>query len=797
MYNKTITTVAALMIISAPARHARLCRAAEGDGQLIEMAGAVIASPENLAAAEVLADELGRRTGNRPRIVPAVPENNSAVILATSEGLDRCPPPPASLAVPEHPEGFAIDVEKNGSSTRVWLAGRTKRAVLFAAGKLLRILNTTPGSARLEPDIHITTEPAKAVRGHMLIPKKDDFAKWDEKGLERLVRELALFGTNTFEFIRLKELRKAVTILARYDLDASLYLGAGKVCNYTGEEQFEKTFAPLDKLDAVFVPGGDSGKTAGPRTILPCMEKFASLCKKAFPDARLWYSIQAQQNHAVHENDFVFDWLERKKPPWLEGLVFGPWTDATLPEMRRSMPAEYAIRFYPDICHNNRCQYQLPAWDRALARVWGRDGISVRPLQMAMIFKHAEPYTRGFVAYNHTGCNNDLNKFIFSALAWDPKAKIKEVLTEYARAVMQNPEPEETAEGLLMLEGNWTGPIEANENVEKTLRHWQKIAEKTTRPASWRTRMYLFRATADAWVRRKTLIETECQSRALEALGQARHKGPGAAVAKAKAELARADTLFPPKEDLLRELQKRGLDDGTLEVRTVLKNLYFPLNDRYWLEDELKKILAMDDMPSALAAINAILKWEDPGAGGFYDNLGVVGSQPHLVKARPYHLDPGYRDSVIEFNHHDPDSRYRQSWLSCAFAIYDNPLLMRYEGLDPDASYRVKATYSGPFRPVMTLTADGKYPVHGPVRPPRPMRPLEFEIPREATGDGKLELAWQRAEPVRGAQVAEVWLIRRPGPEKKLNSHLKTREGCFILSTHTGGSRGEMTPNDS
>ena len=48
---------------------------------------------------------------------------------------------------------------------------------------------------------------------------------------------------------------------------------------------------------------------------------------------------------------------------------------------------------------------------------------------------------------------------------------------------------------------------------------------------------------------------------------------------------------------------------------------------------------------------------------------------------------------------------------------------------------------------------------------PRDMKPLEFDIPREATRAGDLNLTW-RAEPGRGGngrgcQVSEVWLIKK------------------------------------
>ena len=48
---------------------------------------------------------------------------------------------------------------------------------------------------------------------------------------------------------------------------------------------------------------------------------------------------------------------------------------------------------------------------------------------------------------------------------------------------------------------------------------------------------------------------------------------------------------------------------------------------------------------------------------------------------------------------------------------------------------------------------------------PQPVRPIEFDIPRAATRKGELDLAWSRETGLggngRGAQVAEVWLIRK------------------------------------
>jgi hypothetical protein len=83
---------------------------------------------------------------------------------------------------------------------------------------------------------------------------------------------------------------------------------------------------------------------------------------------------------------------------------------------------------------------------------------------------------------------------------------------------------------------------------------------------------------------------------------------------------------------------------------------------------------------------------------------------------------------------------------------------MRYKGLDA-AAYTLRVTYSGRYKPTMTLNADGTYQIHGPLKQPEPIAPVEFPIPQAATADGVLELQWDLVSG-RGCQVGEVWLMK-------------------------------------
>ena len=48
-----------------------------------------------------------------------------------------------------------------------------------------------------------------------------------------------------------------------------------------------------------------------------------------------------------------------------------------------------------------------------------------------------------------------------------------------------------------------------------------------------------------------------------------------------------------------------------------------------------------------LAAIDEIVNWTNPGPGGFYDDLGELARQPHLVRGADYADDPAFLHSAL------------------------------------------------------------------------------------------------------------------------------------------------------
>ena len=104
-----------------------------------------------------------------------------------------------------------------------------------------------------------------------------------------------------------------------------------------------------------------------------------------------------------------------------------------------------------------------------------------------------------------------------------------------------------------------------------------------------------------------------------------------------------------------------------------------------------------------------------------------------------------------------------QSWKTQIATLYEEPLVMVYDHLDPDAGYTIRINYTGAIgrgQSKMRLVADGKYVVHDFINTEE-MPVQEFTVPKEALADGRIEFSWTCAKGERGAPVAEVWLIKK------------------------------------
>ena len=309
-------------------------------------------------------------------------------------------------------------------------------------------------------------------------------------------------------------------------------------------KEWAEVFKALPRVDAVFVPGGDPGHTQ-PKVLFDLLEKQTANLKQYHPKAAMWMSPQSFTGPWMDE----FYELIRKEPAWLTGLVYGPQTRVPLPKLRAAVPETIPIRDYPDITHSRQCQYPVPDWDVAFALTEGREVSNPRPMQTANMFRYGRQSTIGFITYSE-GCHDDVNKMVWSALGWNGKADVKEVLRQYGRYFIGPALGDRFAEGLLALEKNWEGAVLDNAGIDKTLNLFQAM-ERAAGPReklNWRFQQALYRAYYDAYIRARLKHETATREAIIAKIREAKTTGANKAIADAEAILDRAAKEKPAPE---------------------------------------------------------------------------------------------------------------------------------------------------------------------------------------------------------------------------------------------------------
>jgi len=557
--------------------------AATPPSQLLDLSNAVIVfaggGTRISHTAEFLQSEVAQRTGIRLAITQSLPDRSvPAIVLGTNPAA--LPPfnPPTGFPVPEKPEGYSIWVDVSArSAPTICLIGRDERGALFAAGRLLRLLNLSQGYVTLAADARVATAPADGLRAQQIFcstQSKDGFVNWrDPAQKKQYIRDLIIFGANGFEPRPANDVDR---FLEGLGLDLFLVVSCQSIidADKLSADQIAALLPEVVGVDHITTYGGDASGARPPQEFFPKMERVVPLILRNHPGAKWWYSNQCLDDHAVDHDDYIFNHLQSNHPTWLYGMVYGPWTKRGIREVRAALPAQYALRHYPEICHVRWCQYPVPQWDQAWAQVWPRNqSLYAMPNMMAQIHQATCQDTIGFMPYNHTGTYNDLNKFVWNARGWDPGAPVAEILYDYAKVFFSHgfiktpkgdfqgdaPGAKEklidagarsVARGLELLEENWTGPLAQNTSCEAALKLWKDIATSMGGVGrNWRLELFLYKAFLDAQVKRKYDAEQAFEREAYAALRQASAVGLPQAIANARAALARIDHDFQSEEE--------------------------------------------------------------------------------------------------------------------------------------------------------------------------------------------------------------------------------------------------------
>jgi len=789
-------------------------------GQSIDFSKAIIFFPQNKniqlqKAVQVLQEEIQKRTGILFPITEKLTAVNKQVIaIGTEEQLDKFPEAyktTINKLSQTGKDGYKIALKDDHS---ILIAGHDERGALFGVGRLLRMIEMRPGKVLVPENINITSTPVSSIRGHQLgyRPKTNAYDAWSVSQFDSYIRDLAIFGANSIEIMpprtdddftsvnmklpAIKMIAEQSRICKEYGLDVWMwYPNMGS--NYSSPDSIrkelderEKIFSVLPKLDALFVPAGDPGELE-PDELFNWLEKEATVLNKYHPNAKIWVSPQVFKPSAEWYRKF-YEHVNRQYD-WFGGIVYGPWIKTPLPEVKKLINPSVKVRLYPDITHSFSCQYPVPDWDISFAMTLGRECINPRPEDEKYIHNLYANLAQGSISYSE-GTNDDVNKMVWSDQDWNPSIPVLETLRDYARYFISPDYSEGVAQGLLALELNFRGALLSNNQVQRTFQQWEDMEKNA--PANVlsnpRFQSGLIRAYFDAYIQRRLIYETHLEREARNILEGAKISGSVAAIANAKNILALANEKpVSPKlkqrcyalaDSLFRSfgaqltIEKHHAMSGR---GNFIDNIDIPLNDALWIFDQLNTIEKLPDETERLIAIDRMLHRTDPGPGGFYDNFGTPSAWKRVKARKTWAEDPGSLESPrvsfgvgltgVDWVHEIIAKGFEGqttplAWMNQINTLYDTPLEIAYNNLDPKGEYTLRIAYTGRFRSNMKLVADGVM-IHDFIRMGK--KPLfEFSLPKEITNDGKVTFTWtcgtdDGGEGERGSQVAEIWLIKK------------------------------------
>lgn len=733
-----------------------------------------LSSEKTRLAAQMFHDEIARKTGvhlqmdanpgffGTPTIIIGLENEILSLHKNFESGLKKLPA--TSL------DGYKI--LSFPDEKIIMVAGHNNRGVMYGVGYLLRKMELRNEDIKV-PLLSISSSPKLRIRGHHITYRFTNDSMFQAKSLyEQYMRELIYFGLNHVSVSNPAEAKLAM----KYGMDISMYL-ANVGGDYESPEGIRKElekreiiFRNMPKLNEVFVPGGDPGDLE-PDVLFNWLDKLAPVLLKYHPDARIWVSPQ-NNNKGKATAEWYHSFFEHvnRDYSWFGGVVFGPWTRVPLYEIREIVSEHIPIRRFPDITHLFGCQYPAPELDWVFAHTLSRMSIQPRPAGFKYIHNLYADLVVGARPYSE-GNSDDENKFVWSDQDWNPDIPVIETLRDYARLFIGPDYTESIAQGILALEENLKGPLIENENIEKTLLQWQEMDNKadTVIRLNPRFQMGLIRAYYDTYLKQRLQYETVLENKAFEVLRNAQHVGTLNALKNAEYILLHTDkeSINQDYKEKINDLYQTLFQSPGPQWMTENQKCEFvdridvPLNNSEWLLAQFNSINKLATEPERLQQINNVLNRTNPGPGGFYDNLGTEVSFRRVKSEKTTFQDPG--------SHVYPRRNYIRgsvpmpvSWKVQMATLYEEPLVLSYEDLDPNSSYNIRINYTGGIgrgQSKMKLVADRKYIVHDFIETEgNPVQ--EFPVPKEALQDGKIEFSWTCAKGERGSPVAEVWIIK-------------------------------------
>lgn len=421
----------------------------------------------------------------------------------------------------ENRDSYKIELNKNG----IVISAKGIRGLIYGIGRFLRKTEYKNGTITLIEDIGGEYSPYMKIRGHQLGYRvtSNTYEAWTPEQYYTYIKELMYFGCNTFEHTVFHETEKSHRLMKysqaemvklvnerakMLDMDISYWCPNDDKSVDESVKDRADFFKDQPYGDIYFPPGSDPGEFPADE-LVDRVIAITNEIRKSHPDMQLWPSAQSPDGFGKWGDDFIKKMNEL--PDEIDGVITGPNCAMPLHELRKRLPLKYPIRLYPDITHNVRCEYPVhfdrDDWHYALASTLSRESINPRPTEYRTIHRLTRQYISGSVSYSE-GINDDINKFVWSDMDFDPDVPLNDTLADYARLFFPGADTKKIVNGILGLEKNWEGDPWENPHIETTHKFFDDVINEN--PELWenvRFLMCLFRAKCDLIVKQRRTFE--------------------------------------------------------------------------------------------------------------------------------------------------------------------------------------------------------------------------------------------------------------------------------------------------
>lgn len=716
-----------------------------------------------------------------------------------------------------HPEAFAVKSGVVDGRNYVVVAGTDQRGTLYGVGWLLRTITYLP-DALLIPAMDAQEKPAFPMRGGNPSGPGSRARQYGnlrprthEEHLETM-EDLMLLGTNIFygDPVLLRSYGM-LTVTGRTanqmggDLPKAWRADGGRSPKYVCPSVPEARKALLESFDEMFrkAPAHDyfttnSGDVGGCRcdkcmpwggTYIRLMHEIADILHKYHPEMKI---LATNQDLTSEGDQAIFDYLNSRDSSWLHAIRYGPGADQMQTYIRgpvhpqwfeyegfgplgnylkrryRELPQATNIALYSDITHWMQAQFAVPHPDPALAAIYSRRSWNARPRNFHKVGREILHYALGDMHYSE-GMHDDFNKWFWYRLLWNPHQDAESITREYCRYWFGSEATDEMTEAIFLMEQTLERRVVDNPGIVKAVELVRsagaKIPENLLK-TDYRWRIVSQKALIDRYIQLKVQRGEALKDEAGRVLSRVNDSGNPRAVLTEAAKVFEKPADTPEMNALLQEARKLGEESNKIIGYRVPATFIvedYDLAEVGWWKKTLEKALADGDNSKMKNAAKMILDYENPGEGGFYDNLGWPNDPEHLVRGE-------WLWGFMPF-----PGPAKQSHYGLAYTMFEpHGVSLAYEGLDSTAQYVVRISIGvhleeGEAADMLRnielkegVQADGQAICEGFAIPRGDVVYREFDVPRTVTKDGRLEITLTNSSPVLPITAAyEVWLMRK------------------------------------